>query len=84
MRWKRWNFRLLNRVRNIGLSKGMAPAHTGMPRAGTTAFAFALRRPYSLPAAASLSIIVSYFQLTFRDFVQSSIARVGGLPTRAS
>jgi hypothetical protein len=32
----------------------------------------------------SLSIIGSYFQQTYRDFVQSSIACVAGLPTRAS
>jgi hypothetical protein len=34
------------------------------------------RRPYSLTRC-SLSIIGSYFQQTYRDFVQSSIACVG-------
>jgi hypothetical protein len=67
----------------MGLSKAMAFARS-LPRASMSLFGFALPPPLFTDGAASLSIDGSYFQQTFRDFVQSSIACVGGLPTHAS
>jgi hypothetical protein len=69
----------------MGLSKAMALAHTGICQGhGGALFVSRFRRPYSLPALLRYRLLVPYFQRTFRDFVQSSVAAVGGLPTRAS
>jgi hypothetical protein len=58
----------------MGLSKAIALAHTGVCQGfGAALLVSRFRRPYSLTRY-SLSIIGSYFQQTYRDFVQSSMA----------
>jgi len=76
-------FRLLTRNGHIGLSKAMALAHTGVCQDMEAPFWFCVSAALIHRRRCALSNIDSYFQHTYRDFVESSVACIGVLLTGA-